>query len=160
MKSQEYHFFYRTASPFSQWHQSQFSDFFCWYDSAEQYMMMKKAALFDDTETFRKIAAAKTPREQKALGRQVKGFNPEIWDEASWDIVFTGNFFKFTQNKNMYVALMTTGDKLLVEASPTDRIWGIGYSEKEALDNRNNWGQNKLGRILTKLRNGLRKCQH
>lgn len=151
----EYTFFWN--GPFSQWYPSPFKDhdgnqFTC----AEQYMMYRKAKLFGDEESAKKIMATNYPKEQKALGRLVKGFDPLLWDSQCMQIVKSGNYFKFTQNPKLLEALMSTGDTMLVEASPYDRIWGIGFDEEHALENKNRWGKNLLGQCLVAVRNKIR----
>ncbi|HVZ40484.1 MAG TPA: NADAR family protein [Candidatus Kapabacteria bacterium] len=150
-------FFYRSSHPFSQWHPSRFVLDGHAYNCAEQYMMHRKALLFGDRETAVRIMAAGEPREQKALGRLVRGFVEDEWNAYCRDIVFNGNHGKFTQNERLKSALLETAGTTLVEASPTDRIWGIGLEENDprAL-NRATWrGTNWLGEALTRLRDEL-----
>ena len=144
----------------SQWHLCQFNDesgqeFSC----AEQYMMFEKAALFHDTETAKKILNTESPREQKALGRKVENFNPELWETRKKIIVYRGNLFKFVQNERLLSRLTDTGNRTIVEASPYDKIWGIGMHEDDnGIENPKNWkGENLLGEILTTLRDNLKK---
>ena len=66
----------------------------------------------------------------KALGRKVRNFDPQVWDKLKYSIVLNGNYYKFTQNKEMMDFLLSTGDKILVEASPVDTIWGIGLGKR------------------------------
>lgn len=125
------------------------------YSCVEQYMMAAKAKLFNDEETFEKIMKTNEPREQKALGRQVKNFIPEEWDAISYRVVKYACLHKFCGNKELGDYLLSTEGKHLVEASPHDRIWGIGYTEKDALSNINDWGENRLGNILMEVREEL-----
>ncbi len=157
MADDKYFFFWR--GPFSQWIPSKFTINNIKYSHAEQYMMHQKALLFGDNLTAKKILEATDPKEQKRLGRQVKGYDEKIWRENRERIVYDGNYAKFTQNKQSYNKLMNTGNKLLVEASPVDRIWGIGLAEDNPLaKDENTWqGLNLLGKILTKLREDLKK---
>lgn len=143
--------------PFSQWCDAEFEVDGVTYNCAEQYMMAEKARLFGDDETLAKIMAAWSPREQKKLGRQVKGFDPDAWNAVSREAVYRGNYAKFTQNPHLLKRLMDTKGTTLVEASPYDRIWGIGLSadDERALD-RSQWqGKNWLGETLTKVREAL-----
>ena len=145
--------FYNGA--FSNWHFSDFVDengrkFNC----SEQYMMYHKAMTFNDTEIAEKIMEAVHPREQKALGRQIKNFKSEVWDAISKSVVYKGCYFKFEQNPKLKEKLLTTKGTALVEASPADVIWGIGLGENDpdAMD-RSKWkGTNWLGEVLTMLR--------
>lgn len=141
--------------PFSQWDTSPFQTLDgLMYNCAEQYMMAQKAMLFKDEETFKKIMNTTNPKEQKALGRQVKNFIPLIWDTYSTMVVYDGNIYKFSQNEKHRKALLETGDTILVEASPYDPIWGIKLkADDPAAQDMDAWhGENRLGFILTKVR--------
>ena len=94
----------------------------------------------------------------KALGKKVQNFDQNLWNKVKYSIVLNGNYFKFTQNCDMRKFLLSTGDKILVEASPLDTIWGIGLSEKnETSRNPNSWrGENLLGFALMEVRDELR----
>lgn len=157
--SEQFTFFWKTESPFSQWHPSEFTINEIKYCCAEQYMMACKAKLFNDLDALNKIMATDDPRKQKKLGRQVNNFNAEMWEQNCKSVVYDGNKAKFTQNPKLLEALLATGDTTLVEASPYDKTWGIGLSENDPLaHSRDTWqGTNWLGEILTKLRNDLRQ---
>jgi ribA/ribD-fused uncharacterized protein len=176
----KYYFFYlprQSGFEFTQWHSSKFSvtaeslnylrkprnatfelqpvlEFNC----AEQYMMYAKAIYFNDPETGKKIMGASEPRAQKKLGREVKGFNDRTWAEVREKVVEEANWAKFTQNDELKEVMLASGDKTLVEASPTDRIWGIGYREKDAMGNQASWGQNLLGKCLMRVRERIREA--
>jgi ribA/ribD-fused uncharacterized protein len=154
-----YTFFWKKESPFSQQHLCNFKVSGVRFNCAEQFMMYQKAALFGDESTMEKILHELVPKEQKSLGRKVGGYIEDIWVSQREEIVYAGNHAKFTQNQNLYKFLMQTSGTTLVEASPTDTIWGIGMSAEDplALDERNWNGQNLLGKILTKLREDLKK---
>ena len=154
---EKFTFFWKSGSPFSQWHHSVFEVDGVTYTSAEQYMMHQKALMFNDTETAILIMNTDSPRDQKALGRQVKPFDAKKWNEHCQDIVMKGNLAKFTQNPSLLAALKATAGTEIVEASPHDTIWGIGLEEHDPrAHNRNTWrGTNWLGEILTQLRNYL-----
>lgn len=122
---------------------------------AEQYMMWSKAMLFKDYQVAERILGTTNPKTIKSLGRSVKDFNEKIWNEHKVKIVSKGNWYKFTQNKYLLERLLKTEGEL-VEASPFDRIWGIGYDKDNALRNSDNWGENLLGQILTKLRDDIK----
>jgi len=98
------------------------------------------------------------PKEQKRLGRQVKNFEPIIWDRCKYSIVYLGNMAKFTQNEELKRILLATGEKTLVEASPLDQIWGIGLAEDSPLaQDRKTWrGENLLGKALTAVKDHIR----
>ena len=140
---------------FSQWAISKFEVNGKVYSCAEQYMMAEKARLFNDTETEDKIMFEIIPERIKYLGRKVKNFNQEIWDKNAYDIVVRGNYEKFRQNKYLLKILKSTQSKILVEASPYDKIWGIGMKADDfrALDSRYWEGQNLLGKVLMDVRN-------
>lgn len=119
--------------------------------------MYQKAILFNDQKVAGMIALEPAPKKQKALGRKVKGFDNKIWIEKREKIVEDGNWWKFTQSKedDLKRLLLETGERLLVEASPYDRIWGVGYSAAKAEANQGRWGQNLLGKALMRVRDRL-----
>jgi len=126
------------------------------FSSAEQYMMAQKALIFKDTETYEKIIKETDYETLKALGRSVKNFDKKIWDTECEGIVYEANKAKFTQNLDLYLYLLQTHGLELFFYSE-DPIWGIGLPE-DAVDtyNKETWkGQNKLGQILTRLREHL-----
>ena len=151
-------FFWRSESPFSQWHRSSFTVDGITFTHAEQYMMHAKAMLFGDSEVAEQILATNSPRKQKSLGRKVRGFDQDIWERERENIVRVANRAKFTQNPGLKKKLMATGDTELVEASPVDRIWGVGLTADDPrIQDRKSWrGLNLLGKILTELRDELR----
>lgn len=153
----KYTFFW--GGPFSQWYLCNFSIRGIVYNCAEQFMMTQKALLFEDYDIVAKIRASKSPKEQKALGRKVRGFSVEKWDEYCMDIVYRGNWEKFTQNPELEKILLDTEGTILVEASPYDKIWGIGLDENNPLAyNKETWkGENRLGNILTQVRDNILK---
>ena len=122
-------------------------------------MMAEKARLFGDEEVREEIMNTSDPKLMKALGRKVRNFDPQVWDKVKYSIVLNGNYYKFTQNKEMMDFLLSTGDKILVEASPMDTIWGIGFGkENEKAKNVAMWrGQNLLGFALMEVRDEIRK---
>ena len=151
-------FFWRPDSPFSQWHPARFEVGGNVFACAEQFMMHGKAVLFDDQEVAAEILATEDPRKHKALGRKVRNFDDKIWKRERVAIVTAGSRAKFSQNPALREVLLATAPTELVEASPTDRIWGIGMTSKnpDCLD-RTKWrGQNLLGQILTRVRDELR----
>lgn len=140
--------------PFCQWHPSVMVIDNARYGCAEQFMMAEKARLFNDKASLKKIMASSDPSEQKALGKRIKGFDIEIWQRNAKLIVYRGSHAKFTQNDHLKYELRKTEGTMLVEASPTDTVWGIGLSEHD--DNAYNprkWrGTNWLGEVLTLVR--------
>lgn len=148
-----------TKSCFSQWYDVYFKIDGVQYHTTEQYMMASKARLFGDEETLIEIMNAETPFEYKKLGRKVKGFEPTLWDEKKLAIVVEGNKAKFGHNPELKEFLLSTGDAILVEASPFDTIWGIGLDRETALSgNINDWkGENLLGCALMEVRDWLKK---
>jgi len=142
-----------------QWQMSKFSVDTEEYTCAEQYMMAEKARLFKDKEIEEKIMNASEPNEMKKLGKEVKNFDKTIWDKVKYSIVLNGNYYKFSQNPEMRDFLLSTGNKILVEASPLDKIWGIGLREEDVnAKNPLAWrGKNLLGFALMELRDDLKK---
>jgi ribA/ribD-fused uncharacterized protein len=143
---------------FSQWWPAIFEVDGMVYHTAEQYMMAEKARLFRDEETRSKILLEEAPDLVKKLGRKVNHFDETIWLQHRFEIVVCANEAKFGQNEAIRNYLLGTGDKILVEASPVDTIWGIGLAEKDVrAGNPEQWrGQNLLGFALMKVRSKLR----
>lgn len=146
-----------TASCLSQWWECKFVVDDILYKSAEHWMMAEKARLFQDKENLEKIINCQSPAEAKKLGRQVRNFNAERWNEHRYAIVKKGNHFKFEQNSELKTFLLKTKNRVLVEASPRDRIWGIGMSKNnEKANYPSQWrGQNLLGFALMEVREEL-----
>lgn len=147
------------SGPFSQWHPSFFKIGGITYNCAEQYMMAEKARLFRDGKNLVKIMSTSNPKDQKRYGRQVQNFNEIKWNSVARNIVYRGNYAKFTQNPELKKKLIETAGTTLVEASPYDTIWGIGLAKEDPrTKNRSEWlGTNWLGKTLTKLRNDIIK---
>jgi ribA/ribD-fused uncharacterized protein len=120
------------------------------YLTAEHFMMAEKARVMGDLETRAAVLAAKTPGEAKKLGRRVTPWDEEKWTAARFDVVVRGNEAKFGQHEALMGYLRSTTGKVLVEASPHDRIWGIGLRETDAAarDPRSWAGLNLLGFAL------------
>jgi ribA/ribD-fused uncharacterized protein len=151
-KYDKYTFFW--SGPFSNWTKAPFFLDGVTYNCVEQYMMNKKALMFGDIEIAKEIMDTNNPREQKAWGRKVRNFKMDQWAAVARDIVFRGCLAKFTQNEDMYQHLIATKGTLLVEASPLDKVWGIGLDEKTAsVTPIDDWkGSNWLGQCLTEVR--------
>jgi len=148
---------------FSQWFSSSFEIDKISYPTTEHFMMAEKARLFEskgsnNSELISKIIAATHPQKAKQLGRQVEGFNNEVWNKYRFDIVVRGNYAKFIQNSDLAEFLIGTGNRVLVEASPVDSIWGIGLAEDhQDANNPFKWrGLNLLGFALMEVRERLK----
>lgn len=163
----KYVFFFGYEGPepentFQQWYPSEFfdesavsKDLLLKFPTAEHYMMYHKAMLMNDDEVAMKILSCETPAEAKTFGREVRNFDQDKWDAACDDIVEKGNFLKFEQNEDCQKALLGTGSRTIVEASPNDKIWGIGFTAETAEGKESDWGQNRLGKALEKVRKRL-----
>jgi len=119
-------------------------------------MMYHKGIVFGDLETANEILQATSPNHVRTLGRQVSGFDQDIWDLRRYDVVLEGNKARFRSSASMKKKLMATGDKILVEASPFDKIWGVGFGKADAFENRGQWGLNLLGQALMDVRDMFR----
>lgn len=141
----------------SQWYPAPFSIDAVSYPTAEHFMMAGKARLFGDTDTLAAILAADHPHAAKKLGRQVQGFQGKAWDPVRFELVVAANVAKFGQNPELGDYLRQTEQRVLVEASPRDAIWGIGLSVEEARDRPPaTWpGLNLLGFALMETRSRL-----
>ena len=135
-----------TKACFSQWYLSDFTVNGVLYNCAEK-----------DYETLEEILSAENQKEIKDLGRKIKNFNEELWNREKYEIVKRGNLAKFSQNENLKEFLLNTGDKIIVEASPYDSIWGIGMGAKdENIEDPTAWkGENLLGFALMEVRDLL-----
>lgn len=149
--NQEFTFFW--GGPLSQWYGSSFIYDEIYFNCCEQFMMYYKAKLFNDEINAKKILNSTSPKEIKHLGRKVKDFKDSEWDKVKEIIVFNGNSAKFSQSSTLMKYLKNTKG-ILVEASPYDKIWGIGLSKDDAQKiPPEEWpGKNLLGLILTRVR--------
>lgn len=127
------------------------------FATAEHYIMWRKAMLFDDERTAAQIVTATHPGQAKKLGRLVRGFDDALWQRARFGIVVAGSVAKFGQHAGLRDYLLATGERVLVEASPQDRIWGIGLSagDSRAADPATWRGLNLLGFALMAARAAL-----
>lgn len=151
--------FWRTAEIYSNWHPAAFVDENGQrFVNSEQFMMWGKAQLMGDTAMAAKMLTVSNPKALKDLGRAVKPFIEARWLEHRLAIMVHGCYLKFTQNPAMAAELLATGMRVLVEASPHDRIWGIGLEESDprCLDESQWLGLNLLGRALMIVRELLR----
>lgn len=148
-----------TQACLSQWWSCYFTIDGISYSCAEQYMMAEKARMFHDEAMLEMIMNANHPKEMKAYGRAVQNFVQEQWDSACYSLVKKGNTAKFSQNPSLLDFLTHTSGRILVEASPRDRIWGIGMGKSNPdAENPLKWrGKNLLGFALTEVRDCL--CQ-
>jgi ribA/ribD-fused uncharacterized protein len=145
----------------SQWSPARFVFDGTEYNCCEQYMMAEKARVFGDDATLQKILGSTSPRQQKAMGRKVRGFEGALWNEVCRGIVYTGNLARFSQNPDHRDLLLATGMKTIVEASPVDRIWGVGLApgDPRAADPSQWCGTNWLGIALMQVRDTLRQVE-
>ncbi|MBB5930119.1 NADAR family protein [Streptomyces echinatus] len=145
------------ASCLSQWWPSPFVVDGVEYATAEHWMMAGKARLFGDAEAERRVLAAEHPAEAKKAGRLVRDFDQETWERERFRIVVEGSVHKFAAQDDLRLFLLNTGNRVLVEASPVDRIWGIGLAaDDEAAAEPERWrGLNLLGFALMEAREQL-----
>ena len=146
------------ASCLSQWYPASFVVEGVRYLTAEHFMMAEKARLFGDLKKLAAILEAATPRDAKALGRKVSPFDQTLWNDRCVDVVVRGNVAKFGADERLRSFLLSTGEKVLVEASPRDTVWGIGLGRDnpKARDPSQWRGRNLLGFALMEARTRLR----
>lgn len=122
--------------------------------SAEQAFMWHKAILFGDNDIASQIAKSKNHRRIKSLGRQVANFDQVVWDANKERIMFDILMIKFGNNPDLKQCLLNTGDKIIVEGSQYDTVWGVGidYRNPKIMNPRNWRGENLLGKSLMKVR--------
>jgi len=120
------------------------------FNTAEKFMMMAKSALFHDDDVIDIMEGIKDPKKLKSLGRKVKNFSEDIWQKYNKDIVIIGNYLKFTQNKKLGQLLKKTGNAILVEGCPMDKLWGVGLRfDSPNITDKSKWkGENYLGNCL------------
>ncbi|WP_338701066.1 NADAR family protein [Streptomyces sp. Q6] len=138
----------------SQWWPSPFTVDGVEYATAEHWMMAGKARLFADAEAERAAITAGHPAQAKKAGRLVRGFDDTVWERERFAVVVEGSVHKFASDPALRGYLLTTGDRVLVEASPVDRVWGIGLAADDpaAQDPRRWRGPNLLGFALMEAR--------
>jgi ribA/ribD-fused uncharacterized protein len=153
--------FWQTPEVYSNWNLLGFKEGDQWLDHSEQYMMWAKAMLFGDRETAAAILMEKDPRTIKHLGREVKGYQEDVWERERMAVMVRGCWLKFTQSDAAREQILGTGDRVLVEASPYDSVWGIGLKEDDprALDEKQWLGRNLLGYALMEVRRLIRACE-
>jgi hypothetical protein len=158
-KTMSYTFFFRPQSPFSNWNQNgeTFTLYGQTFNCGEQAMMWCKAWLFGDMEKASEILASEYPKEQKALGREVGGYDETMWQAMRVQVMYMVLKAKFTQVRFCYDKLMSTGTTKMVEASPYDKLWGNGLSEeKSRMIPESQWpGKNLLGKVMTRLKGDI-----
>ncbi|MEU6978894.1 MULTISPECIES: NADAR family protein [unclassified Streptomyces] len=147
-----------SASCLSQWWPSPFVVDDVRYATAEHWMMAEKARLFGDPEAEAKALSARTPAEAKKAGRLVRGFDEDVWVRERAEIVTRGSVHKFAADEALRAFLLGTGSRVLVEASPMDRVWGIGLAADDPKATApERWrGLNLLGFALMEARDRLR----
>ncbi len=128
------------------------------FSNSEQAFMWLKANHFGDFEIADQILDTPNPRENKKLGRKVKGFDSKEWELHCLDYMIDVNLAKFEQHESLLKQLLSTDNKIIVEASPYDQIWGIGlhWEDDDVLDESKWKGQNLLGVALMEVRKQLK----
>lgn len=140
----------------SNWYQSNFNIEKVEFCNVEQYLMYQKALCFKDEIMAVKILNNKNPKEIKTLGRQVKNYNDVEWDKIRYNVLKIALKAKFTQNELLLSKLKQTNNSVLVEASPYDKIWGIGMDVNHEYKDYTKWqGTNLLGWALTEIKNEI-----
>lgn len=129
------------------------------FPTTEHAFMWEKARHFGDTQSCMEILNAASPADAKGIGRKVKGFVPDVWDKVSEGYMYSVNFAKYNQNPVLAKHLLSTGNKTLTETNGKDQIWGIGlYASDDRVLNEAKWqGQNRLGKVLMRVRQVLRE---
>jgi ribA/ribD-fused uncharacterized protein len=145
---------------FSNWHGCKLTDPVTGYifNNSEQAFMFFKALCFEDNDIAQVILKETDPQKVKKLGRVVKNFDKNMWNFIKLGYMTYVNYLKFSQNESLKNLLLETENKTLVEASPYDKIWGVGLREENPLilDEKNWNGLNLLGKSLMKVREVLK----
>lgn len=147
------------GSELGNFHKCKFSYKNFTWSSAEQAYQAEKAMFFDDYSAFYKILSTDSPKEAKKIGQTVSGFDKELWSKANFDIMYDIVYQKFAQDENLKNIILSDEfkGKHFVEGSPVDGIWGVKVSwDDPRIDDESNWnGENRLGRVLDKVRDAL-----
>lgn len=159
MKTTDTHVYF-WAGTYSNWHPAAITDVETGktFQNTEQAFMWYKALHFGDMETLKKVEQTPNPREVKKLGREVKNYDDAEWAKVRYDIMRKVNWWKFTQIAEYRDELLATGNRVIVEASPYDKIWGVGLLEDDPLilDEKNWQGENLLGKVIMDVRELLK----
>lgn len=149
--------FWGSDCPFSNWYPAPFTWRGLSFANTEQFMMYHKSLLMNDEETAKELLSTTDPRKAKGLGRKVKNYDEAEWEKSRLSVMITGCAAKFSQNPKLKELLLGTGNKVLVEASPFDKVWGIGLDQGDprALDPKQWRGRNLLGVSLIAVREDL-----
>jgi ribA/ribD-fused uncharacterized protein len=156
-ENDQYVFFW--AGPFSNWHPCKYRFNDLEFNCSEQQFIAHKAILFDDKAAFNAVMNSDDPAVQKRAGRLIENFDQTVWDQNKVELMQLAVYLKFSQNEDLKKILLDTGDKILVEASPYDKIWGIGMGadHKDILDESKWNGENLLGKVLMEVRDLIRE---
>lgn len=143
---------------FSNWANSPFTAYNIKFKNSEQFMMWKKAKIMEDEESADLISKTTSPYKVKQLGRKVRNFDQKLWDRKKIEVMVEALTFKFNNSARIDL-LLSTGDAIIAEASPYDKIWGIGLdaSDPNSKDQEKWKGQNLLGKCLMTVRENLRE---
>ncbi len=143
---------------YSQWHRARIKIDGMYFHTCEHWMIYNKAKFFNDQEALAEIAKTKDPGRHKSIGRKVKNFDRDKWNTISRLVVYRGNLAKFTQHRDLMEELSLTEGQLIVEASPTDSVWGIGMEkdDPDALYPSRWRGTNWLGEAIMQVRSDIK----
>lgn len=155
--TQDFVFFYGNKDNFSNFYKTNFTVEGVTFCCGEQFVMYSKAMLFKDYDIAEKIMSETAPAKMKALGRKVKNFDDEVWADNRENMTYIGLLAKYKQNQDLMAELLSTGNREIVEASPRDKVWGIGMGVGNTeIEDKDKWkGQNILGKILMKVRDHI-----
>lgn len=152
-------FFYGGPAIYSNWYPAKFQDLITGirFENTEQAFMWQKARFFLDMDIMDEIVGTPNPKEVKLLGRKIRDYDDKAWNCVRYGMMVYVNYLKFSQNNELATQLKAIGNRILVEASPYDKIWGIGLGlEDQEIFTPELWnGQNLLGKALTKVKGML-----
>ncbi len=142
----------------SNWYKSDFYAEGHWFSSVEQYLMYHKALLFSDSVTAELILNDSSPAAIQQLGRKVTPYNDKVWDSHCQIILYRALGYKFTQNTDLRLKLLATGNSTLVEGTKTDKRFANGLTRDDPdRYNISKWpGRNLLGFTLMEVRDDLK----
>lgn len=147
-------FFYANKDIYSNFYKVSFEHQGIQFPTSEHAVMYRKAKLFGADDIAEKITKVKNPGQAKALGRSRDiPFDEDVWKEYREKVYFEVLVDKFS-DEDLKEQLLGTGKRILVEASPYDKIWGVGLAEDNpAIQYPQQWkGLNLLGKVLMEVR--------
>ena len=114
------------------------------WPTVEHYYQAQK---FADPQLRKTIRKAEKPVIAKSLADKNKAAIRPDWDAVKDEVMYRAVKRKFELHSELRELLLATGAEEIVESAPNDYYWGVG---------REGTGQNRLGKIIERIRAELR----